>query len=383
MIILLLDMDGVLLEPQGYHRALVDTVKAIGRSLGFQKVEVRPQDIVAFEAAGISSEWESAAACAALMLVRRWQQNAEIAFPANLAPCCEPSPGLNAPDFEAFAHSLDKINSTELTALQRIETAVIEQAPDLSPGQVRSLQNLIRNATAAEQSLLHRTFQEFVLGSQIYAEVYSYPAALNTDSYLLRFDRPNLSPIEQAELRQWLVHKERAAAVLTLRPSQSPGHQVFSTPEAELGAQHAGLGEAPIAGYGGLLWLGQKWGINPRSFAKPSPVHALTALRLALNDPLEEALITSARLVKDDDDDAGWKRLNGAQGVIFEDTSAGLKSLAAAQKALRKHHVYLDVELNGITSDPKKRRALESAGANVYPSLSDALRAAGILSLFS
>jgi len=383
MIILLFDMDGVLVEPHGYHRALVDTVQAIGRSLGFQEVEVRPQVIAAFEAAGISSEWESAAACAALLLVRRWQENSAITFPANLAPCCELNPGLKAPDFEVFAHSLDRIKSTELTALQRIEKAVIEQAPDLSPGRVRSLQNLIRNATAAEQSLLHRTFQEFVLGSQVYAEVYSYRAALNTDSYLLRFDRPNLSPIEQAELRQWLAHKERVAGILTLRPSRPPGSEVFSTPEAELGAQHAGLGEAPIAGYGGLLWLGQKWGINPRSFAKPSPVHALTALRLALNDPLEEALMTSARLVIDDNDDGAWNRLNAAQVILFEDTSAGLKSLAAAQKVLRKHHVYLDVELNGITSDPKKRSALESTGANVYPSLSDALRAAGILSLFS
>ena len=50
--ILLFDMDGVLLEPGGYHKALTETVRLIGESLGYKNVELTPADIAAFEAAG-------------------------------------------------------------------------------------------------------------------------------------------------------------------------------------------------------------------------------------------------------------------------------------------------------------------------------------------
>ena len=45
MKILLFDMDGVLLEPNGYHLALKETVRLVSRSMGFEDFLLSDQDI--------------------------------------------------------------------------------------------------------------------------------------------------------------------------------------------------------------------------------------------------------------------------------------------------------------------------------------------------
>ena len=49
MRILLFDLDGVLLEPRGYHRALRETVTLVGQWLGYRRVTLTPEDIELFE----------------------------------------------------------------------------------------------------------------------------------------------------------------------------------------------------------------------------------------------------------------------------------------------------------------------------------------------
>lgn len=146
-----------------------------------------------------------------------------------------------------------------------------------------------------------------------------------------------------------------------------------------MGAALCGLKDVPIAGLGGILWLSERRELSPDRFGKPSPVHALTALRLALGDRLERALQAAAHLAIDRQIEAGWAALNQAHVFIFEDTVRGLTSLQAGVDLLRQKNIDLQVSAFGITADPSKRTALESAGAVVYPTLSGALLAAGIL----
>jgi hypothetical protein len=54
--ILLFDMVGVLLEAQGYHRALQNTVSLIAASLGYENPILTPDDIAAFDSSGVTSE---------------------------------------------------------------------------------------------------------------------------------------------------------------------------------------------------------------------------------------------------------------------------------------------------------------------------------------
>jgi hypothetical protein len=378
MIILMLDMDGVLLESRGYHKALVENLHLVGQALGFQNATLTAEDIDAFEAAGITSEWESSAACVALMLLRLWQVDEEARLPADLLSPGRKSDGLESPDFGAFARSLSAPDLGHMLPLTKAEKKILDQANGLNPDQTKTIQNLIRNAASAQHSLTHRIFQELVLGSQTYAEIYPYRSMLNTDSFLLKFDYPNLSPQVAAGLANWLTPGDRQAVIFTLRPSQPPPG-IFCTPEAEIGAALCGLRGLPIAGLGGILWLAERRRLAPDNFGKPSPVHALTALRLALGDPLESALQAAAGLALDNEIDDSWAALHQAQIYIFEDTVRGLTSLQTGRDLLNQKNIELQISAFGITANPSKRAALESAGAAVYPTLPEALWAAGVL----
>lgn len=81
----------------------------------------------------------------------------------------------------------------------------------------------------------------------------------------------------------------------------------------------------------------------------------------------------------DDEIDGTWGALDQAQVYIFEDTVRGLTSLQVGRDLLHQKNIDLQVSAFGITANPSKRTALESAGATVYPTLSEALLAAGIV----
>ena len=97
MKILLFDMDGVLLESGGYHHAFQETVNLVGRLLGYQRVKLTPQDIAAFEAAGVFSEWDSSAMCAALLLENLWAEHPALTLPPTPTPPVLPEHKLRGP----------------------------------------------------------------------------------------------------------------------------------------------------------------------------------------------------------------------------------------------------------------------------------------------
>jgi hypothetical protein len=166
--------------------------------------------------------------------------------------------------------------------------------------------------------------------------------------------------------------------ILTNRPSRAP-QGYFCTPEAEIGAQLVGLDRLPIAGFGGLIWLSHTHGLGQEVYIKPSPVHALTALRLALGDSQEDALETAAALAVDNQLDPTWQQLQDAQVSVFEDTTGGLESLLAASTFLQAFDIRFEIQLFGISSNRQKRISLESIGACLHSTLSSALNAANII----
>ena len=78
---LLFDMDDVLLMPGAYHRALQQTVRLVAAALGYGELNLSQGDIQAFEAAGVYSEWDTSAICAALMLENAWTFDPAIQLP--------------------------------------------------------------------------------------------------------------------------------------------------------------------------------------------------------------------------------------------------------------------------------------------------------------
>jgi len=370
--ILLFDMDGVLLEPHAYHRALTDTVSHVGRVLGYGDVRVTGPEIVAFEAAGVTSEWDSAAICAALLLDNLWREYPALTLPDEPAMPLLPQRGIPPPDFQPFIRSLSRPDLQDTPPLLRAEHLLVSGSNSRIPEQRRTLQNILRSARQIEGSLTHRIFQELVLGSRVFAATYGLPAVLKTESYLLQYDLPTLSTQTRVRLINWLQEADHRAVIFTSRPSHPIGDS-FCTPEAEMGAQSVGLDHLPIVGLGGLFWLSARYGRDPDSFRKPSTVHALAAMRAASGGSLGEALEAAAALVIDGKVDNGWIDLNGAEIYVFEDTAGGLQSARGAQDTLAQNGIVVELSLLGITDSELKRQALEAKGATVAPSLSAAL----------
>jgi hypothetical protein len=371
MKIFLFDMDGVLLESRGYHLALQETVHRMAKVLGFEEVTLSPDDMATFEAGGITSEWDEAAISTALLLETIWMSFPDRRLPDSLEENATIAKSQKEPNFNALARLLSAPHLQTLHPLKRAERHFLS-SDHFTQTQSDILLGLIRTARNPEHSLTHRTFQELVLGSNEYAHTYGLSAVLHCESYLLKHDISNLSHAESAHLSDWLSAPGHAAAVLTSRPSKPPAG-VFSTPEAELGATQVGLGSIPIAGWGGITWLGMHYHDEPLIFLKPSPVHALAALCMALGDGQETALTEAVDLVRTGQAGSAWQRLDRAQVYVFEDSPGGIKSLQAARRVLDEAGIHIETKNFGIARNSSKIHTLIENGAQVLPSLVEAL----------
>lgn len=378
MEILLFDMDDVLLASHGYHKALQFTVSGIGKSLGFSDIYITDEDILVFEAAGVNSEWDSSAICTALLLEKAWIAAPKRFLPVNLASPPMPPLGLEAPDFQTFFHILGEPERLHIRPLARAEEVLLEQNNHHNAFQYKHIQTLLRSARQIDKSLTFRTIQELVLGSQLFFETYHLTPRLNCESYLKRYDTPNLSLNECKALMTWLSHDHRRAVIITNRSSCGPTGS-HGAPEAEIGRHLLGFDHIPFVALGELTWLSNQKHYEAQYFLKPSPVHVLSALRLALGDSPIEAVEEAARLVLNRQVSRSWEALSGAQVYIFEDTPAGLVSIEAAKNILENIHVMINVNLYGVADSPVKVASLEKRGAQVFASLVEALREAHIL----
>ena len=223
-----------------------------------------------------------------------------------------------------------------------------------------------------EGSFTHRIFQEFVLGSETFKSTYHLPSVLQVKSYLLIYDRPNISLETRSILQVWLEKENHHAVIFTGRPSYSPS-KLISAPEAELGAQCVGMESLPIAGWGGILWLSTRLNCDPQTLLKPAPGHALLGLQLALGDPLETALEKTAKFLNGSQVDRSWEALQNAEIFVFEDAVSGINSLAQARDILQELGIHISITPIGISDKVSKQEVLEGVGATVFDNFSEAL----------
>ncbi|MCJ7658339.1 MAG: hypothetical protein MUO67_04225, partial [Anaerolineales bacterium] len=87
----------------------------------------------------------------------------------------------------------------------------------------------------------------------------------------------------------------------------------------------------------------------------------------------------AASLAVDNHLDPSWQQLQDAQVSVFEDTTGGLESVIAAKECLHTANIHLDTHLFGISTNQQKTRSLESTGAQIFPTLTSALKAANII----
>jgi hypothetical protein len=372
MKVLLFDMDGVLIEPQGYHRALAETVRILAKTLGYRNVNLTDRDIEVFELAGATSEWDSAAICAALLVRDVWKVNPDACLPTSPPLPDLPAHDLPSPDFQSFFRSLAQDEVEDLPALFRAERALLSGRKKIGDQQATMITHLLRGARRIEGSISHRLFQELVLGGQALRSTYGLEPVFSEQSYLRRYDRPMLAAESRRALLAWMDRPDQQAAVFTTRPSR-PQPDRAGSPEAEFGLVFLGMEALPLVALGELSWIAEKWTLEPDSLHKPSPMHALIALRIALGDMLEAAASRSLAVVGGEGHASQWRELAGAEVCVFEDSTSGLYSARAAGDMLALQGVRLNLRMMGISHRKGKRVALAAAGADVFQDINSAL----------
>lgn len=366
---LLFDMDGVLLQPRGYHRALQKTVQLVGSTLGYQSLHLSQEQIYAFEAAGITSEWDSSAISLGLMLRRAWELEPDLSPPQHLQVRLLDRGTLSPPPWEDFLHQLTTDPVPKGTPRQRA-TRLLKEG--LTVPQRNKIDTLMEQAHQTEGSITFRTFQELVLGSETFQEMYNQDPVLNCRSYLTRYDQPVLSSTQTKLLQAWMENEGQSGAIFTNRPSRPPG-DLSGTPEAEIGASLVGLESLPLIGFGQMAWLSKTRGMPIDQCRKPGAPHTLAAMLSALGNSQHAALEAAASLMQGKGERQPWQAVAGMHIYTFEDTPAGLQSILSARDHLLELGIKIKVKAVGIAKDPQKQQAMADLGAHLYPDLPAAL----------
>ena len=251
--IILLDIDGVLVQPGGYRAALRATVK---RFIGDYSIE---EDVpVSMEKRGISSEWDMSP----LIIATYWEDVLSRQPMENLSD----DPVLAGKQIQRQR----KVEEPKYLSKPAFELTDGQYPVDAAyaagcfpsiPSGLRK--NLMTESRDVYKSHTFRTFQHFTLGSETFGSTYQLPAEFEAQSLLLTEDKANIS----AEVRERLRHERNSIAGFTARPSKPPrewdgSHRGYA-PEAELGLELAGLADIPLMSFGKLEFISAEHGLNP------------------------------------------------------------------------------------------------------------------------
>jgi hypothetical protein len=395
--LLLLDVDGVLVDARGYLKALQDSVAHFSRRMGIGDHPPTEEEVRVFEAHGLGCEWDSGSLLVAYLLLERLRR--EPAFPlppawpdALSALAAHPHP-VPHPDYAALARQvagqMQKWPSAAQAAravLRNEAQAIPELAPSL-PALAALLDTLLGHTYDFYRAPLTRHFQHLVIGSQAVAKTYDIVPDFESPAYLRQYDRPLLSVPTRVRLDEAVAREQARIALYTARPSLPPvevdGPTAGYSPEAEIARALVGLEAYPIIGMGKMRWLAEQVGQEVGRLVKPSPVQALAAVGTAWSGQERPAL--EAALAFHDTDEprqAGpWPsplaQVGPATVHVFEDTPGGLAAVERACEALRAAGRPISWQLHGIApADSPKAAMMRARGVPVYASINEALQAA-------
>ena len=354
--IVLLDIDGVLVQPGGYRAAVRAALNHYTGRMGLPDIDITEEKFTELENRGIVSEWDMFP----LLLASLWTEILS-RRPMQVLP--------------------DELNAASAALLRHFDGVVPEEihVPEfkLVPGQYPSetalqkgcfapipaglRRNILSHTRDVHRSQTTRLFQQYSLGSSRFSETYGLPAEIETESFLLMHDRSNIDDAIRAKLCQPGIH----LAAFTARPSYPPrevkeSHKGYA-PEAELALELVELTDIPLIAFGKLQFTAALRRIDPYALLKPSPVQALAAIASAWSGEELPALQAAC----------DWQETGKLTGVLtelprsfelilVEDTSGGIHSVRAAGEILHKAGLDVTVRAFGLTSgSPAKAAAFE------------------------
>jgi hypothetical protein len=272
------------------------------------------------------------------------------------------------PDFDRFLMALEDSGSLPgITAFHKI----CDLFPWLTINQRTHLKVILENCRDIYASPTLPAHQETILGSKVFQSHYGLLPQLDSESYLLKFDRPIITPNQRAELIDWLSIPGHFAGIMTNRPNKTHnGHP--SPPEAELGVTAIELDFLPIVGSGILSWFVEKHlNLPDYPLIKPNPVHALSVLQSCLGRSPIDALQISVALWQGKGHRSDWDGLDGSRIVIFEDSTKGLIAAQESLKLLDMLGLQIDLRMVGVSTNAIKLNALKQITNHCIENIND------------
>jgi hypothetical protein len=350
--LLLLDVDGVLVDPGGYRAALRATVNYFVHLMGLPDFDISEEKLSELEKHGIFSEWDMAPVLLASILTELLARHPQSDLPADPASAAlaikhhlngyQPA-GIIIPEFDL------------ITGQYPAEAALQSGCFDAIPHELR--RNLLSGSRDVHASHTTRLFQHYSLGSKRFSETYQLPAEIETESLLLIHDRSNIND----EIRVKLLSDGNYPVGFTARPSAPPGaaevHMGYA-PEAEIALELVGLSHIPLMAFGKLEYLARQHELAPSSLVKPSPVHALAASVAAFTGDEWLALQAAHHWHRTGQLDEVLKHLPGSfELIVVEDTMGGINSVQAAGDLLSRAGLDVVVKTYGFTSGSSAKMA--------------------------
>jgi hypothetical protein len=280
MHLFLFDVDSVLVEANGYLRALQDTVAHFSRQMGVGAHPPTEAEVRALEAHGLTSEWDSAPTCVAALLVERlrrepgFPQEPSFALPADwadaLTTLAAHSFPLPHPGYADLARRVGERMANQPGAAQAARAVLWEDVlatPNLEPHRSALdalFDTLLGRTHDFYRAPITRHFQHLVIGSQGVRQTYGVDPDFESAAYLQEYDRPLLATDVRTRLRKAVEAKAVRIALYTARPSLPPADANVTadgySPEAEMARSLVGLDDYPLIGLGRVRWLAERAG---------------------------------------------------------------------------------------------------------------------------
>jgi hypothetical protein len=391
--VFLFDIDGVLVEPLGYRKAVEDSLNYFTRRMGLGTDIFPTADLIALmESRQITSEWDMVPLSLGILLENLLTGRQDLRLPADLEAACQVIAQQRLPPPAALDYRAPVLTLGEALTPGEYPSATALRLSAGSPnGRLFTrlqweplLPSLLANTRELGLSGTTRLFQNICLGSTLFEQTYGLPALVEAPGTLSTYDRAHITPALRDELLAQWADGHVLPAAYTMRPSlppRLPGEGLFSpaeagfSPEAEIALDLTGLRDLPLVGYGRIRKLAQWSGAPAELYLKPSPVQALAAILAALGvdeaRALREGLLLSQGLRPPAFGDASQLTIH-----VFEDSLAGIRAVKAAGLALENVGIHCLIHTWGIAVHSEKMAVLEAAGLPVFPDISTALRAA-------
>ncbi|RCK72577.1 MAG: hypothetical protein ANABAC_1925 [Anaerolineae bacterium] len=376
--VVLLDIDGVLVRPLGYRAALRASLATFAAWMGFDAFQVEEEVISQLEARGISSEFDMLPLLVGALFDAVLSRTAPMELAADLEEAARQVAELHPQPVRHLQVPAFPLQESCFPAEAAYRSGIYPALPD----DLR--RSLLLNTRNVYQSATTRLFQQYVLGSQRFGEVYGLTAQVHVPAYLQAYDQPLLDSSCRARFEKAWRGGEFQAAAMTARPS-SPPRGVTSPPEpyppeAEAALELIGLPDLPLVALGKLDYVARQAKLPVESLLKPAPAQALAATLVACGADERTAIEGVVAWLSQPSPALPFDNLPPQLELhVVEDTLAGIHSVRAAAELLKQNGYNVHVVAWGLTDgNPLKRKTLTSQGVQCWDTWEQLLEQMGI-----